>query len=238
MALLVSLRRRIEEHELGAYSELILTIDELRFARNMIAHGDASRSQGAAGNVALDVSGGLPGTDDRAKWSTSMGDSVVLGWIAENRFNEQGFVSEGIQVGLILDKTCFYAEQGGQVGDTGIITTPTGKFDVAQTLKLGSAIVHVGEVAVGRIEAGQKAWLKVNPDREFTRKNHTATHLLHWTLHKVLGEHVEQHGSKVKPDEFTFDFSHTGPLTDAEKAEVERLVRSRDLVYAAKAFSH
>ena len=79
----------------------------------------------------------------------------------------------------------------------------------------------------GRVEVGQKAQLTVSTDREFTRKNHTATHLLHWALHKVLGEHVEQRGSKVKPDEFTFDFSHTGPMTDAEKAEVERLVNEK-----------
>ena len=65
--------------------------------------------------------------------------------------------------------------------------------------------------------------MQVSSEREFTRKNHTATHLLHWALHRVLGEHVEQRGSKVKPDEFTFDFSHTGPVTEAEKAEVERL---------------
>jgi alanyl-tRNA synthetase len=82
-------------------------------------------------------------------------------------------------------------------------------------------------VAEGKVEAGQPAKTQVDPVREFTRKNHTATHLLHWALHKVLGEHVEQRGSKVKPDEFTFDFSHTGPMTEAEKAEVERLVNEK-----------
>src|SRR5206468_11273586 len=88
----------------------------------------------------------------------------------------------------------------------------------------------LGQAVEGRVEVGQTAALNVNEEREFTRKNHTATHLLHWALHRVLGAHVEQRGSKVKADEFTFDFSHTGPVTDAEKAEAERLVNEK--VYA------
>src|SRR5262249_23514315 len=147
-------------------------------------------------------------------------EGTILGWIADNQFIKDGQLPEK-EVGLILEKTCFYAEQGGQIGDQGTIRTPTGLFDVAQTVKVGNAVVHVGQVSEGRIEVGQRASLIVHLEREFTRKNHTATHLLHWALHKVLGEHVEQRGSKVKPDEFTFDFSHTGPMTDAEKAEVE-----------------
>ena len=74
---------------------------------------------------------------------------------------------------------------------------------------------------------GQIVHLKVDADREFTRKNHTATHLLHWALREVLGEHVEQRGSKVKPDEFTFDFSHNKPMSEGEKQQVERLVNER-----------
>ncbi len=101
---------------------------------------------------------------------------------------------------------------------------------MTQTLKVGNAVVHVGTVTEGRIEVGQTATLQVAEERDFTRKNHTATHLLHWALHRVLGEHVEQRGSKVKPDEFTFDFAHNAPVSDAEKKEVERLVNEK--VYA------
>src|SRR5262249_60346957 len=98
---------------------------------------------------------------------------------------------------------------------------------VAETATLGNSVIHIGQVTQGMIEAGQGAQLRVDPEREFTRKNHTATHLLHWALQKVLGEHVEQRGSKVKPDEFTFDFSHTGPLTDDERKRVEQMVNEK-----------
>jgi alanyl-tRNA synthetase len=183
----------------------------------------------AAAQVALSVSGGLPVTDDHPKWFGPTCEGTILGWIADNQLHTSGRLPE-TEVGLILDTTCFYAEAGGQVGDQGMVRTPTGLFEVSQTVKVGDAVVHLGQVAEGRLEVGEKAQLAVSPEREFTRKNHTATHLLHWALVKVLGEHVEQRGSKVKPDEFTFDFSHTGPLTEAEKAEVERLVNEK--VYA------
>jgi alanyl-tRNA synthetase len=179
-----------------------------------------------AAQASINVSGALPTTEDRPKWSGPSAEGLVLGWIADNSFHASGRLPE-TEVGLITERTSFYGEQGGQIGDRGAICTPTGLFEVTQTVKVGNATVHLGSVAEGRVEVGQKAKLSVSPDREFTRKNHTATHLLHWALHKVLGEHVEQRGSKVKPDEFTFDFSHTGPVTDAEKAEVERLVNEK-----------
>ncbi len=206
-----------------------LRLDEAEFDRLMDEHTIRSRGKKTEAQVALNVSGGLPATDDRPKWSSPTTDGTVLGWIADNSFHKSGRLPE-TEVGLILDRTSFYAEQGGQVGDQGTIRTPTGLFEVTQTVKVGNATVHVGSATEGRVEVGQKAAVAVSSEREFTRKNHTATHLLHWALHRVLGEHVEQRGSKVKPDEFTFDFSHTGPLTDAERAEVEQLVNEK--VYA------
>jgi alanyl-tRNA synthetase len=206
-----------------------LPIDEEDYQRRMREHEERSRGKKSEAQVAMNVSGGLPATDDRPKWSGPATEAIVLGWIADNSFHRSGRLPE-TEVGLILDRSSFYAEQGGQVGDQGTIRTPTGLFEVTQTVKVGNATVHVGSVTEGRVEVGQRATLTVSSEREFTRKNHTATHLLHWALHRVLGEHVEQRGSKVKPDEFTFDFSHTGPLTDAERAEVERLVNEK--VYA------
>jgi alanyl-tRNA synthetase len=209
--------------------ELGLSIDLERYEELMTEHEEISRRKKSTAQIALNVTGGLPTTEDHPKWFGSTCESKILGWIADNQFHTTGRVHES-EVGLLLDKTCFYAEQGGQVGDQGRVRTPTGLFEVSQTVKIGNAVVHVGQVTEGRIEVGQTAQLQVSSERDFTRKNHTATHLLHWALHKVLGEHVEQRGSKVKPDEFTFDFSHTGPMSDAEKGEVERLVNEK--VYA------
>jgi alanyl-tRNA synthetase len=204
-----------------------LSVEENRFLELQKDHEEISRGQGAAQQVALTVSGGLPETDDRPKWFGLTGEGSILGWIADNTFTQEGQLELHKEVGLVLDRTCFYAEAGGQVGDQGSIVTPTGTFRVEQTTKVGNAVVHIGRVTEGWVEVGQTAVLTVDPEREFTRKNHTATHLLHWALRKVLGEHVEQRGSKVKPDEFTFDFTHTGPLTDAEKRAVERLVNEK-----------
>jgi alanyl-tRNA synthetase len=210
-------------------TEYVMTVDEEDYRRRMDEHEKISRREPTTQQIALNVSGGLPPTDDRPKWSGPTTEGTVLGWIADNHFHTTGRLPE-TEVGVVLDRTSFYAEQGGQVGDQGTVRTPTGLFEVAQTVKVGNATVHIGAVTEGRVEVGQKAQLAVSPDREFTRKNHTATHLLHWALYKVLGEHVEQRGSKVKPEEFTFDFSHTGPLTDAEREQVERLVNEK--VYA------
>src|SRR4029078_9033370 len=127
---------------------------------------------------------GLPTTDDRPKWAGPACEGSVVAWIADNQLQSKGQLRADTEVGLLLDRTCFYAEQGGQVGDQGTIRTPTGLFEVSQTLKVGNATVHVGSVTEGRVEVGQKAQLTVSTEREFTRKNHTATHLLHWALHR------------------------------------------------------
>jgi alanyl-tRNA synthetase len=192
-----------------------------------ISEGD----KGSIAQVALNVRGSLPETDDRPKWFGRDGEGKILGWIADNEFHTKGRAStDSGKVALVLDKTCFYAEAGGQVGDAGTVQGKHGTFTVEQAVKVGNSVAHVGVLDSGHLEIGETMKLHVSEEREFTRKNHTATHLLHWALQKVLGEHVEQRGSKVKPDEFTFDFVHTGPLSDQEKTEVERLVN--ETVYA------
>ncbi len=204
-----------------------LTLDERRYQELMGEHEEKSRGKAVASVTAL-ARGVLPGTDDRLKWNLAEGTATIRALLKDNELCGDTFPSgEDGQRSVILDRTCFYAESGGQVGDTGTLTTPTGTFEVTQTVKAGDAILHIGRVTQGEIRVGQPVTMRVSPEREFTRKNHTATHLLHWALRQVLGEHVEQRGSKVKPDEFTFDFSHTGPMTDAEKARVEQLVNER-----------
>jgi alanyl-tRNA synthetase len=204
-----------------------LCVDEQGYERLMKEHEAISRAEHAQGQATLTVKGTLPETQDRSKWSQAQMQADIRGWVEGGEFVGTGTLDAGREAGLILSQTCFYAEACGQVGDRGVIETPTGSFAVAHTAKVGSTVVHYGQVTQGEIQVGQKADLTVDPDREFTRKNHTATHLLHWALQKVLDSHVEQRGSKVKPDEFTFDFSHTGPLSQSEKAEVERLVNEK-----------
>jgi alanyl-tRNA synthetase len=127
---------------------------------------------------------------------------------------------------VFLDRTPFYAEGGGQVGDTGLITTESGQLRVLDTTAVVEGLTrHLGYVVQGTIEAGQEAVAAIDAARrESIRRNHTGTHLLHWALRKVLGDHVRQQGSLVAPDRLRFDFSHFGPMSKEEIARVEDLV--------------
>ena len=130
---------------------------------------------------------------------------------------------EGI---VVLDRTPFYAESGGQVGDTGSLKVAGGEFVVTDTTKLGNAFAHHGKV-VGRIGVNDKADAHIDAERrENIKKNHTATHLVHEALRQVVGEHVAQKGSLVMPDRLRFDFSHFEGVTKAQLREVEDLVNA------------
>jgi alanyl-tRNA synthetase len=132
---------------------------------------------------------------------------------------------------LFLDRTPFYAEAGGQVGDTGWIVTETGRARVVDTTwALPGLIRHHVEITEGTITPGQEATATVDAERrEAIRRNHTGTHLLHWALREVLGSHVKQAGSLVAPDRLRFDFNHFEAPTPEQLAEVERLVNERIL---------
>ena len=108
----------------------------------------------------------------------------------------------------MLDKTNFYAEQGGQVGDSGTIRTKTGTFEVDDTQRLGDASCTSARSARGRSRSASPRRSKSSPSRLDTMRNHTATHLLNWALRKVLGDHVEQKGSLVDAEKTRFDFTH------------------------------
>ena len=128
---------------------------------------------------------------------------------------------------LFLDSTPFYAESGGQVGDTGTVVTETGRFDVLDTQNVaGGLFAHRGRVS-GEVLPGQVGVATIEPARrEATRRNHTATHLLHSGLRAVLGEHVRQQGSYVGPERLRFDFSHGAGLKDEERGEILGLVNA------------
>ena len=134
-------------------------------------------------------------------------------------------------VEVFLDRTPFYAESGGQIGDTGTITTPTGTAEVLDTsFALPGLRRHVARLTEGEILAGQPATAAIDEERRAaTRRNHTATHLLHWALRHVLGNHVKQAGSYVGPDRLRFDFSHYEAVTPEQIAEIERLVNAETL---------
>ncbi len=137
-------------------------------------------------------------------------------------------LSEGQTGTVVLDRTPFYAESGGQVGDAGLISTPDARFEVGDTVKLGAAFGHIGRVAVGRIDSGAAVTAAVDADRRAAIVlNHSATHLLHAALRRVLGEHVQQKGSLVAPDRLRFDFSHYEPVTPAQLAEIEAIVNEQ-----------
>ena len=127
---------------------------------------------------------------------------------------------------IVLDRTPFYAESGGQVGDTGVITSVTGRARIVDTVYGAPGVVrHVFEAMEGEIVAGQTVTAVIDHERRAAiRRNHTATHLLHWALREVLGDHVKQQGSLVEPDRLRFDFSHYEALTDDEIAAIEDLV--------------
>jgi len=128
---------------------------------------------------------------------------------------------------LFLDTTPFYAESGGQVGDTGVVVTETGRFEVLDTQNVaGGLFAHRGRLT-GEVLPGQIAVATIEGDRrEATRRNHTATHLLHAGLRTVLGEHVRQQGSYVGPDRLRFDFSHGAGLSGDEAKEILTLVNT------------
>ncbi len=135
------------------------------------------------------------------------------------------------QVEIFLDRTPFYAESGGQVGDTGLISTGTGRVLVLDTtLALPGLHRHLAAIEHGYISPGQEAKASVDAERRAAiRRNHTGTHLLHWALREVLGKHVKQQGSLVAPDRLRFDFTHYAPVTRAELDRVEDLVNTEVL---------
>ncbi|GLI54099.1 alanine--tRNA ligase [Thermodesulfovibrio yellowstonii] len=131
---------------------------------------------------------------------------------------------------VFLFKTPFYAESGGQVGDTGMIVSNSGKAEVYDTKKISGLHCHKVRVIEGTIKEGDKVFAKIDLERrKAIKRNHTATHLLHAALRTVLGEHVKQAGSLVAPDRLRFDFTHFEAVNDEELREIERIVNEKIL---------
>ncbi len=144
-------------------------------------------------------------------------------------------LNEGDMGVVVLDDTPFYAESGGQIGDSGELKSANGIFAVEDTQKIQATVFgHHGVLRTGTLSVGDALSAKVNIQaRTNTMRNHSATHLMHKALREVLGEHVQQKGSLVDTDKTRFDFVHNAPMTDAEIAKVEAIVNAEILANAA-----
>ncbi len=205
-----------------------LRVDTAGFERRM--NEQRERARAAQKDVSLlttlaDVE--LPATEDLHKYHTDNCQSRIIGFIENGVFNNQGRIEKGVEIGVILDKTCFYAEAGGQVGDCGTIETENGRFIVENTAKIANCVIHRGRLAEGTMGVSDEVRAVVSKDRDSIRKNHTATHLLQWALQEVVGKSVAQQGSLVGPDYLRFDFTCPSALTGEQIREVEMLVRAK-----------
>ena len=155
------------------------------------------------------------------------GESKVVLLVSDG--NEVAEVETGAAVDVVAEETPFYGESGGQVGDVGTIAGPQGKIDITDTVKDPTGlIIHKGRVVEGMLRTGDAISLSVDEDkRRATQLNHTATHILHAMLRKVLGDHVKQAGSLVAPDRLRFDFTHFSQVTPEELDRIEWLVNER-----------
>jgi alanyl-tRNA synthetase len=159
-------------------------------------------------------------------YETDQAEGIILSLLKENKeVNELKKNDEGI---IILNQTPFYGESGGQVGDTGEITSGEFKFEITDVQKkLGDLFVHYGKVKSGRIKVKDNVEMKIDVERRNNiRAYHSATHLLHESLRRVLGTHVTQKGSLVAPDRLRFDFSHMKPISEQEIEKIESHVNS------------
>jgi alanyl-tRNA synthetase len=208
-----------------------MKVDTEQFDELMEDQRARARAAQKSSSPTIDLTGvQLPATDDSAKYEAESCISNVVGWIDSEGFETEGILTEQSgNVGLVVQKSCLYAEAGGQIGDGGTIISDDGggEFVVETTEKIGNCIVHHGKMASGTISANNKVTVTVDKNRADSKKNHTATHLLQWALRQVLGESVTQQGSLVCPDYLRFDFTYPKALTTGQLKHVEHLVRER-----------
>jgi len=211
-----------------------VTVDEAGFDAAMGAQRDRARAASTfKAGAQLDYTG--PKTAFRGYESLSEEGRVVALYKDGVKVDALATGDRGV---VVLDRTPFYAESGGQVGDRGELTkggTCLTLFAVEDTQKIQPDVYgHMGEVKTGELRVGDTVAAQVDHDaRGRTVRNHSATHLMHKALREVLGDHVQQKGSLVDPDKTRFDFAHDAPVTDAEIARIERLVNAEILANVA-----
>ncbi|MDF9758037.1 alanine--tRNA ligase [Pseudomonas hunanensis] len=199
-----------------------LTIDEAGFEREMEAQRERARSASAFGMdynslVKVDTATDFLGYD------TTEGQGKIVALYKDGQSVDQ--LGEGEEGVVVLDRTPFYAESGGQVGDSGYLQAGAARFDVRDTTKTGGAFLHHGVVASGALVIGSPVEAKVDAEvQHATSLNHSATHLLHEALRQVLGDHVQQKGSLVDSQRLRFDFSHFEAVKPEQIKALEDIV--------------
>jgi len=209
-----------EEHGLG--------IDMAGFEKAMAAQRERARAAGQFGAGGSEETYRRLGLDDVAflGYDTNEAEGKVVMLIVDGRPSVRAVA--GTVVEVVLDRTPFYAESGGQVGDTGVLAGPDGRVRVTDTRRpVPGVTAHYGVVEEGALSPGDVVTATVDAERRLdVMRNHTATHLLHRALQEVLGEHAQQRGSLVAPDRLRFDFAHLAALSEAEIEQVEARVNA------------
>ncbi|MGL5107418.1 MAG: alanine--tRNA ligase, partial [Plesiomonas shigelloides] len=201
-----------------------ITVDEAGFEKEMKAQRERAQ---AANNFGADYNSMIrvDGQTEFHGYTTTAHQGQVVALFREGQSVEQ--LRAGEEAIIVLNETPFYAESGGQVGDSGLLLADGVEFMVTDTQKYGQAFGHVGKLMSGSVTVGDTLQAEVDAARrQSIRLNHSATHLLHAALRKVLGEHVAQKGSQVSADALRFDFSHLEAMKAEELREVERLVNA------------
>ena len=208
-----------------------LSIDEAGFEVEMAAQRQRARD---AGKFAIDYNSivNVEGETQFDGYDATQGQGQIVAIYKDGEQVTEVF--EGDEALIVLNQTPFYAESGGQIGDTGLFKNETGIFEVQDTKKSGGAFVHQGIVTMGSLKATQSVEATVQADiRAATARNHSATHLLHAALRQVLGTHVQQKGSLVASDILRFDFANDQPVTFEQLQQVERLVNREVIANSA-----
>jgi alanyl-tRNA synthetase len=201
-----------------------LSIDAAGFEKAMEGQRERGRAASRFG-VDLREQADIDAASEFCGYDSLTGDGKVTAILKGGAEVKSAAAGEEAQV--VLDRTPFYAESGGQVGDVGVLENAKSRFSVTDTKKLGDAHLHIGRLESGTLKIGDQLTARVDAKtRQATVLNHSATHLLHAALRRVLGKHVLQKGSLVAPDRLRFDFSHTGAVTAEELDLIEGLVNA------------
>jgi len=205
-----------------------LSVDTAGFDELMQQQRDRARAaQKDSPLIMMPADAELAVTDDLQKYKQDSCQAKIVGFIDSGEFRDDGRIEARLDIGIVLDKTCFYAEAGGQVGDCGVIESPNGRFIVEQTTRIANCVIHRGKMAEGSFGVGDSVTAAVSKDRDLIKKNHTATHLLQWALQQVVDKSISQQGSLVGPDYLRFDFTYPKALTAKQIREVENAVRKK-----------